>query len=673
MKREIESDTSSNFNLRSTFACTPAQKEVIDAISHLILVGNKFQTLKGVTGCGKTFIMASVIAEINKPAIIIAPNKILAAQLFEEFKVFFPNNSVEFFVSYYDYYQPEAYVPGKDLFIEKDSSINQHIDQMRLSATKSLLERKDVVIVASVSAIYGLGDPSIYQTMLLHLVLGDLFEIEIAISRLIAMQYVRNDIEFNRGVFRVRGESLDVYPAEHEDMGIRIIFDDIKIVSLYTFDPLTGVKIQDLRRFSIYPKTHYVSPRDNIHRAIIEIKNELRHQIDFFSNANKLIEAQRIEQRTVFDIEMLSEIGYCSGIENYSRHLSRRNPGEAPPCLLDYLPKDGVLFVDESHLTISQIQAMYKGDHSRKKNLVDYGFRLPSALDNRPLRFDEFESVSPRTVYVSATPAEYELSKSSVVHELLVRPTGLLDPVIEVMPAKNQIETLLIEIKKEIEKNHRVLVGCLTKVLSEKISEFLNQKSIKTHYIHADTNTTERISIIHDLRIGTVDVLVGINLLREGLDLPEVGLVALLDADREGFLRSERSLVQTIGRAARNVNGRVILFADSISPAMDRAITESNRRRSIQSEYNIKHSITPTSVKRTISNTMDYEYHKQKLIERKMDLIKSPAKSMTDKEFDSYIKQVESQMVLHASKFEFEKAIECREKLKSLIALRTTF
>ena len=655
------------FKLKSQFKPTVAQQKSIDAILDRLNNGEKNICINGVTGCGKTFLMANLIAKKSVPAVVIAPNKILAGQLFEEFKEFFPDNSVEFFVSYYDYYQPEAYVPGRDLYIEKDSMINSHIDQMRLSATKALFERKDTVIVASVSSIYGLGDPKIYSKMLLHIVLGDNSERDDLIDRLIDMQYSRNDYEFTRGHFRVRGDLLDIYPAELEDRAVRIIIEDDIVASIEIFDPLTAEIIQSVRRFTIYPKTHYVTPRDTLLQVTHEIEAELQERLKFLFDNNKQVEAQRLAQRTRYDIEMIREIGTCAGIENYSRHLTGGKPGEAPPCLFNYLPKDGLLFVDESHLTIPQFGAMYKGDRSRKINLVEYGFRLPSALDNRPLKFEEFEAIIPNTLYLSATPADYELNKSKGVVELFVRPTGLLDPLIEVRPATTQINNLLLELKYEIKSNRRTLVGCLTKRLSEQVCDFLLDNNIKAKYMHSDTNTVERIELIRGLRIGTYDVLVGINLLREGLDLPEVGLVAVLDADREGFLRSEKSLIQMMGRAARNDQGRVLFFADKITPAMQAAMDVSEKRRKIQMKYNDKYNISPMTVKRKIANSFAHEfqpkYQKPRKKSKKNRHINiEKYENYSNKNLEKEILKLEKLMNKHAKNMDFEKAIECRDK-----------
>ena len=590
----------SPFKLHQPYPPAGDQPEAIAKIAEGIVDGLAFQTLLGVTGSGKTFTMANVIAQLGRPALVLAPNKTLAAQLYSEFREFFPENAVEYFVSYYDYYQPEAYVPSRDLYIEKDSSINEHIEQMRLSATKSLMERRDVVIVATVSAIYGIGDPSEYHGMILHLRQGEKMSQRDVIARLVAMQYDRNELDFRRGTFRVRGEVIDVFPAEHAEHAIRITLFDDEVEKLEVFDPLTGRVQHPMARFTVYPSSHYVTPRATTLRAIEAIKVELRERIDNFTQAKKLVEAQRIEQRTRFDLEMLVELGFCKGIENYSRHLSGRKPGEPPPTLIDYLPSDALMIIDESHVTIGQLGGMYKGDHSRKFNLVEYGFRLPSALDNRPLRFDEFESVVRQTIFVSATPADYEARRSAQIVEQVVRPTGLIDPPVEIRPATTQVDDLLSQIGLRVKKNERVLVTTLTKRMAEELTEYLAEHGVKVRYLHSEIETVERVEIIRDLRLGEFDVLVGINLLREGLDLPEVSLVAILDADKEGFLRSTRSLIQTIGRAARNVAGKVILYADKQTDSIKQAVSETRRRRELQTLHNTRHGITPTTVVRSI-------------------------------------------------------------------------
>ncbi|MDO8650968.1 MAG: excinuclease ABC subunit UvrB [Undibacterium sp.] len=623
-----------------------------------------FQTLLGVTGSGKTYTMANVIAHTGRPAIIFAPNKTLAAQLYSEFREFFPRNAVEYFVSYYDYYQPEAYVPQRDLFIEKDSAINEHIEQMRLSCTKSLMERRDVIIVATVSAIYGIGNPSEYHKMILTLRTKDRVSQRDLIARLIQMQYTRNEIDFSRGTFRVRGDTIDIFPAEHAELALRIEMFDDEIENLQLFDPLTGRVKQKIPRFTVYPSSHYVTPRETVLRAVETIKLELRERLEFYRRENKLIEEQRIEQRTRFDLEMMAEIGFTKGIENYSRHLSGAKPGEPPPTLVDYLPADALMFLDESHVLTGQLNAMYNGDRSRKTNLVDYGFRLPSALDNRPLKFEEFESKMRQTVFVSATPAEYERLHADQVVEQVVRPTGLVDPRIEVRPALTQVDDLMSEITDRVKKNERVLVTTLTKRMSEQLTEFLSDNGIKVRYLHSDIDTVERVEILRDLRLGTFDVLVGINLLREGLDIPEVSLVAILDADKEGFLRSERSLIQTIGRAARNLNGAAILYADRITDSMRRAIDETERRRNKQIAFNAANNITPTGIKKKIKDIIDGVYNPQEAREE-LAVAQEQAKyeMMSEKQISREIKRLEKLMMDHAKNLEFEKAGLVRDQL----------
>jgi excinuclease ABC subunit B len=657
----------SPFKLHQPFEPAGDQPTAIEGLVEGINDGLSFQTLLGVTGSGKTYTMANVIARCGRPAIIFAPNKTLAAQLYSEFREFFPQNAVEYFVSYYDYYQPEAYVPQRDLFIEKDSSINEHIEQMRLSCTKSLMERRDVVIVATVSAIYGIGNPSEYHQMILTLRAKDKVAQRDVIARLIQMQYTRNEIDFGRGTFRVRGDTIDIFPAEHAELAIRVEMFDDEIESLQLFDPLTGRIRQKIPRFTVYPGSHYVTPRSTVLRAIESIKLELRDRLEYFRKENKLIEEQRLEQRTRFDLEMMAEIGFTKGIENYSRHLSGAMPGEPPPTLVDYLPKDALMFLDESHVLVGQLNAMFNGDRSRKTNLVDYGFRLPSALDNRPLKFEEFEGKLRQTVFVSATPAEYEKTHSDNVVEQVVRPTGLVDPLVIVKPALSQVDDLMSEIVDRVKKDERVLVTTLTKRMSEQLTEYLSDHGIKVRYLHSDIETVERVEILRDLRLGTFDVLVGINLLREGLDLPEVSLVAILDADKEGFLRSERSLIQTIGRAARNLNGVAILYADRITDSMEKAIGETERRRAKQIAYNIEHGITAVGIKKQIKELIDGVYSPQQAREQ-LETAKETAKveSMSEKQIGKEIKRLEKLMVDHAKNLEFEKAAQVRDQLHIL-------
>jgi excinuclease ABC subunit B len=657
----------SPFKLHQPFPPAGDQPEAIASLVEGIGDGLAYQTLLGVTGSGKTFTMANVIARLGRPALVLAPNKTLAAQLYAEFREFFPENAVEYFVSYYDYYQPEAYVPSRDLFIEKDSSINEHIEQMRLSATKSLMERRDVVIVATVSAIYGIGDPSEYHGMILHLRVGEKLSQREVIARLVAMQYDRNELDFRRGTFRVRGEVIDVFPAEHAEHAVRITLDDAEIEKIEIFDPLTGRVQHPMARFTVYPSSHYVTPRATTLRAIEKIKAELRERVDFFQQAAKLVEAQRIEQRTRFDLEMLVELGFCKGIENYSRHLSGRNQGEPPPTLIDYLAQDALMFIDESHVTIGQLGGMYKGDHSRKFNLVEYGFRLPSALDNRPLRFDEFEAVVRQTIFVSATPADYEAKKSAQVVEQVVRPTGLIDPAVQVRPAATQVDDLLSEISLRTKKNERVLVTTLTKRMAEELTDYLGEHGVKVRYLHSEVETVERVEIIRDLRLGEFDVLVGINLLREGLDLPEVSLVAILDADKEGFLRSERSLIQTIGRAARHINGSAILYADRMTDSMKRAIAETDRRRNKQIAYNKLHKITPIGVSKQIKDMIDGVYDADGAQqERKAAQDEARYEAMSEKQLARELRALEKQMHDHARNLDFEKAAQARDRLAEL-------
>lgn len=656
----------SPFELHQPFEAAGDQPQAIKELVEGIEDGLTAQTLLGVTGSGKTYTMANVIARTGLPTLIMAPNKTLAAQLYAEMRDFFPNNAVEYFVSYYDYYQPEAYVPQRDLFIEKDSAINEHIEQMRLSASKSVLERRDVIIVATVSAIYGIGKPESYTEMRLILKVGDKTEQRDLISHLVRIQYERNDMEFTRGKFRVRGDTIDVFPAEHSEMALRIELFDDEIEAMYFFDPLTGKTRQKVDRFAIYPTSNYVTPRNDILRAIEAIKDELRDQETKFIESGKLLEAQRIRERTLFDLEMLHEVGFCKGIENYSRHLAGGLPGEPPPTLIDYLPKDALMFFDESHVLLGQIGGMYRGDSARKETLVTYGFRLPSAKDNRPLRFDEFESKMRRAIFVSATPADYELNHSSQIVEQVVRPTGLVDPEVEVRPATTQVDDVLGEIKERIPKGQRILITTLTKRMAEDLTDFLQDNDIKVRYLHSDIDTVERVEIIRDLRAGVFDVLIGINLLREGLDIPEVALVAILDADKEGFLRSERSLIQTIGRAARNVEGKAILYADTITDSMRRAMDETARRREKQTAYNVAHNITPKSVKKEIRDIIDGVYKSDNL-ENEFGLVDGQDyEKMGPKELAREIKRLENEMFEHAKNLEFEKASEVRDKLASI-------
>lgn len=656
----------SPFELHQPFEAAGDQPQAIKELVEGIEDGLTAQTLLGVTGSGKTYTMANVIARTGLPTLIMAPNKTLAAQLYAEMRDFFPNNAVEYFVSYYDYYQPEAYVPQRDLFIEKDSAINEHIEQMRLSASKSVLERRDVIIVATVSAIYGIGKPESYTEMRLILKVGDKIEQRGLISHLVRIQYERNDMEFTRGKFRVRGDTIDVFPAEHSEMALRIELFDDEIEAMYFFEPLTGKTRQKVDRFAIYPTSNYVTPRNDILRAIEAIKDELRDQETKFIESGKLLEAQRIRERTLFDLEMLHEVGFCKGIENYSRHLAGGLPGEPPPTLIDYLPKDALMFFDESHVLLGQIGGMYRGDSARKETLVTYGFRLPSAKDNRPLRFDEFESKMRRAIFVSATPADYELNHSSQIVEQVVRPTGLVDPEVEVRPATTQVDDVLGEIKERIPKGQRILITTLTKRMAEDLTDFLQDNDIKVRYLHSDIDTVERVEIIRDLRAGVFDVLIGINLLREGLDIPEVALVAILDADKEGFLRSERSLIQTIGRAARNVEGKAILYADTITDSMRRAMDETARRREKQTAYNVAHNITPKSVKKEIRDIIDGVY-KSDSLENEFGLVDGQDyEKMGPKELAREIKRLENEMFEHAKNLEFEKASEVRDKLASI-------
>ncbi len=654
----------SPFQLFQPYSPAGDQPEAIDALTQGVRDGLMYQTLLGVTGSGKTFTMANVIARLGRPALVLAPNKTLAAQLYAEMREFFPRNAVEYFVSYYDYYQPEAYVPSRDLFIEKDSSVNEHIEQMRLSATKSLLERRDTIIVGTVSCIYGIGDPSDYHAMVLTLRTGDIIGQREVLRRLVAMQYERNDVEFLRGAFRVRGETIDVFPAEHAELAVRITLFDDEVESLELFDPLTGKVRQKIPRFTIYPGSHYVTPRETILRAIETIKVELRERIEFFREADKLVEAQRIEQRTRFDLEMLNELGFCKGIENYTRHLSGAKPGEPPPTLVDYLPQDALMFIDESHVTIGQLGGMYRGDRARKQNLVDYGFRLPSALDNRPLKLEEFESRMRQTIFVSATPADYENQHADQVVEQVARPTGLVDPLVEVRPATTQVDDVLAEIHERVAREERVLITTLTKRMAEDLTEFLAEHGVRVRYLHSDVDTVERVEIIRDLRLGTFDVLVGINLLREGLDLPEVSLVAILDADKEGFLRSERSLIQTIGRAARNLNGMAILYADRMTDSMQRAISETERRREKQIRFNEEHGITPVGVSKRVRDLIDGVVASPDPADDW--LITQQLEELDEKQLAREIKRLEKAMLEHARNLEFEEAARARDQLFQL-------
>jgi excinuclease ABC subunit B len=657
----------SPYQLYQPFPPAGDQPAAIDQLCEGLDDGLLFQTLLGVTGSGKTFTMANVIARMGRPAIIFAPNKTLAAQLYSEFREFFPRNAVEYFVSYYDYYQPEAYVPQRDLFIEKDSSINEHIEQMRLSATKSLLERRDVVIVATVSAIYGIGNPGDYHSMVLTLRPGDKLSQRDIVTRLISMQYERNELDFQRGIFRVRGDTIDIFPAEHNELAIRVELFDDQVESLHFFDPLTGKIKQKLPRFTVYPSSHYVTPRETVLRAIETIKAELRERLDEFVKGNKLVEAQRLEQRTRFDLEMLSELGFCKGIENYSRHLSGAKPGEAPPTLVDYLPEDALMFLDESHVLIGQLNGMYNGDRSRKHTLVEYGFRLPSAMDNRPLKFPEFETKMRQAIFVSATPADYENQKTGQVVEQVVRPTGLVDPAIEVLPASSQVDDLLGQIHERVKAGERVLVTVLTKRMAEQLTEYLADNGVKVRYVHSDIDTVERVEIIRDLRLGVFDVLVGINLLREGLDIPEVSLVAILDADKEGFLRAERSLIQTIGRAARNVHGKAILYADKMTESMKKAMGETERRRNKQIAFNLKHGIQPKGVQKRIKDIIDGVYDVQeKRVELQIAQRKAQYEMMSERELAGEISRLEKQMMAEAKNLEFEKAATTRDQIAKI-------
>jgi len=657
----------SKYQLHQPFEPAGDQPQAIDKLTQGINDGLKFQTLLGVTGSGKTYTMANVIARTGRPAIVMAPNKTLAAQLYSEFREFFPNNSVEYFVSYYDYYQPEAYVPSRDLFIEKDSSINEHIEQMRLSATKALLEREDSIIVATVSAIYGIGDPSDYHGMVLHVQVGEKIAQRDMIERLVGMQYDRNEFDFARGTFRVRGDVIDVFPAENNETAVRISMFDDEVESITLFDPLTGQIFNKIPRYTVYPSSHYVTPRETTIRAMEKIKHELKDRVDFYIKTGKLVEAARIEQRTRFDLEMLNEIGFCKGIENYSRHLSGRNPGDPPPTLIDYLPDNALMIIDESHVTVPQIGAMFKGDRSRKENLVDYGWRLPSALDNRPLKFEEFEHIMRQCVFVSATPSEYEATHQQQVVEMIARPTGLVDPPITVKPADTQVDDLLGEIKLRVAVGERVLATTLTKRMSEDLTDYLSEHGVKVRYLHSDIDTVERVEIIRDLRLGEFDVLVGINLLREGLDIPEVSLVAVLDADKEGFLRSERSLIQTSGRAARNLNGKVIFYANKITRSMKAAMDETERRRGVQMAFNEANGIVPKGISKRIKDIIDGVYDKDEALrERKVLQDQASYESLSEKQIAKEMKRLEKAMHDSAKNLEFEKAADYRDQLKKL-------
>ncbi len=660
---------SDHFHLRAAYPPQGDQPAAIRGLYAGLQDGLAHQSLLGVTGSGKTFTIANVIEKVQRPAMILAPNKTLAAQLYGEMKEYFPNNAVEYFVSYYDYYQPEAYVPASDTYIEKDSSVNEHIEQMRLSATKALLERQDTIIVATVSAIYGLGDPQSYLKMVLHLDRGDRYDQRAILRRLAAMQYTRNEVELHRATYRVRGDSIDIFPAESERAAVRVALFDDEIESLSLFDPLTGEVLRRLPRITIHPKTHYVTERQIVLDAIEAIKEELQQRLGQFKAANKLVEMQRLEQRTRFDIEMMMEIGYCTGVENYSRHLSGRAPGEPPPTLFDYLPRDALLIVDESHVTIPQLGGMYRGDRSRKENLVEYGFRLPCALDNRPLRFDEFERLAPQTIYVSATPGPYEREHSDQIVEQLVRPTGLVDPVVEVRPVASQVDDLLSEIHLRVAQDERVLVTTLTKRMAEDLTDYLAEHEVKVRYLHSDIDTVERVEIIRDLRLGEFDVLVGINLLREGLDMPEVSLVAILDADKEGFLRSETTLIQTIGRAARNINAAAIMYGDAITGSMQRAISETERRRKKQQAFNRRHGITPKGISKAITDILESASEEGKGRRRKLAKVaedSSPYAHMSAEMLMQKMKQLEEQMYQHARDLEFEEAAHLRDEIKRI-------
>ncbi len=666
LPKKLDAADKNRLTLASRYSPAGDQEAAIAGLVEGLRDGLAKQTLLGVTGSGKTFTMASVIEAVQRPAIVLAPNKTLAAQLYGEFREYFPKNAVEYFVSYYDYYQPEAYVPSSDTYIEKDASINEHIEQMRLSATKALIERHDAIIVATVSAIYGLGDPEAYFSMVLHLSRGERIDQRTILRRLAEMQYKRNPMELSQGFYRVRGDVIDVFPAESERDVVRIELFDDEIESLSYFDPLTGELMRRVPRLTIFPKTHYVTPRERLLEAVEQIRVELGERLEHLRQANKLLEAQRLEQRTLFDLEMIRELGYCSGIENYSRYLSGRAPGEPPPCLLDYLPDDAVMIVDESHVTVPQIGGMYRGDRSRKETLVEYGFRLPSALDNRPLRFDEFESMSPQTVYVSATPGPYEEQHSDKVVEQVVRPTGLVDPEVEVRPARTQVDDVLSEIRLRVAADERVLITTLTKRMAEDLTDYLQEHGVKVRYLHSDIGTVERTEIIRDLRLGAFDVLVGINLLREGLDMPEVSLVAILDADKEGFLRSDRSLIQTIGRAARNLHGKALMYADTVTGSMKRAIDETNRRREKQIEHNKRHGITPATIVKQVTDIMEAAYPIPGRGRRRAAEDAAAYDSMPPDQLLKKAQKLEKKMLQHARDLEFEEAARLRDEIQRI-------
>ena len=656
------------FELKSVFKPSGGQPGVIDQLSQGLDKGLLYQTLLGVTGSGKTYMAANIIARQQRPALFIAPNKTLAAQLYGEMKGFFPHNAVEYFVSYYDYYQPEAYIPASNTYIQKDAAVNSYIEQMRLSATKATLERSDVIVVATVSAIYGLGDPKSYLKMVLHLSCGELIDQRSIVKRLVAMQYKRNDVSFERGTFRVRGDVIDVFPAESAELAIRIELFDDEISALYELDPLTGSMQTKIDRITVYPKTHYVTPKENVLGIIDDIKDELKLRLKDLNDQQKLLEAQRLEERVQYDIEMMTQLGYCQGIENYSRYLSGREDGQPPPTLMDYIPKNALLFLDESHVTVSQLGAMYRGDRSRKATLVEHGFRLPSAMDNRPLRFDEFEKMTPQTIFISATPGTYEVEQSGLVAECVVRPTGLLDPKVTIRPVSTQVDDLLSELNQCAERNERALVTTLTKRMSEDLSEYLTEHGVKVRYLHSDIGTVERMEIIHDLRAGRFDVLVGINLLREGLDIPEVALVAILDADKEGFLRSERSLIQSMGRAARNVDGRVIFYADTMTSSIQRAVDVTKRRRAIQQAYNERHGITPKGIKKAVRDTLNAQGESLANVPDVPD-VASQVDGMSANEKQQYVATLEQKMYQHAQDLEFEEAAKIRDDIAKINAL----